>query len=158
LGSTNGETMDTAASPFFKIAGELEGVGSEPTAKALSRRLGNRRHFLALQVGSYALGASVLLVYVHAGTIPMVIPSAFFLCGVTLIGFFVALSETHCGDRFEDHHLTVFQVAGHTAIQLGFMLAAPQIGYAFLNVLFLIFGVASLRMTARQAAWFRSSC
>jgi diguanylate cyclase (GGDEF)-like protein len=35
------------------------------------------------------------------------------------------------------------------------LLAAPQIGYAFLNVLFLIIAVASLRMTASQAviAW-----
>jgi diguanylate cyclase len=148
--------MDTAASSFFNpIAGELEDLGSQPTAEALSRRVGHRRHSLAVQVGSYSLGASVLLVYVCAGTISMVVPAAFFLSGVTLIGLFAALSETHFSDRFEDHHLTVFQVAGHTAIQLGFLLAAPQIGYAFLNVLFLIFGVASLRMTPRQAvvAW-----
>jgi diguanylate cyclase (GGDEF)-like protein len=145
--------MGTAASSFLNpIAGELEDAGPKPTAKALSRRLGHRRYSLAVQVGSYTLGAAVLLVYVHAGTISMVIPSAFFLCGVALIGLFATLSETHFNDRFEDHHLTVFQVAGHIAIQLGFLLAAPEIGYAFLNVLFLIFGVASLRMTPRQAA------
>jgi diguanylate cyclase (GGDEF)-like protein len=130
----------------------LEGVGRKPTAEAILRRTGHRRHSLAAQVGSYALGAAVLLVYVHAGTISMAIPSTFFLCGVALIGLFAALSETHFSDQFEDHHLTVFQVAGHVAIQLGFLLAAPEIGYAFLNVLFLIFGVASLRMTPRQAA------
>ena len=73
----------------------------------------------------------------------MAIPSAFFLCGVSLIGVFAVLSETRFNDRFEDHHLTVFQVIGHIVIQLGFLLAAPEIGYAFLNVLFLIFGVAS---------------
>jgi diguanylate cyclase len=145
--------MGTAASSFLNpTASELESVGPKPTANALSRRLGHRRHWLAAQVGSYALGATVLLVYMHAGTISMVIPSAFFLCGATLIGLFAALSETHFSDRFEDHHLTIFQVVGHIAIQLGFLLAVPQIGYAFLNVLFLIFGVASLRMTSRQAA------
>jgi diguanylate cyclase len=153
LSSVNGETMDTAASSFLNpIAGELADVGSKPTAKVLSRRLGYRRQSLAVQVGSYALGAAVLLVYAQAGTISMAIPSAFFLCGVTLIGLFAVLSETHFSDRFEDHHLTVCQVAGHIAIQLGFLLAAPEIGYAFLNVLFLIFGVAALRMTPRQAA------
>ena len=95
------------------------------------------------------------MVYASAGTVTVVIPSAFFLSGVTLIGVFAVLSETHVNDRFEDHYLTVFQVGGHVAIQLGFLLAAPQIGYAFLNVLFLIFGVAALRMTSRQAtiAW-----
>jgi len=134
------------------IAAELDGADSKPLATALSRRLGQRRQSLAAQVGSYALGAAVLMVYAHAGTISMVIPSVFFLCGVTLIGFFAVLSETHFNDRFEDHHMTVFQVIGHIAIQLGFLLAAPEIGYAFLNVLFLIFGVASLQMTPRQAA------
>jgi diguanylate cyclase (GGDEF)-like protein len=118
----------------------------------LKRRVGHRRHMLAVQVASYGLGAAALLVYVHAGTIALVIPSAFFLSGVTLIGVFAVLSETHFCDRFEDHYLTVFQVAGHVAIQLGFLLAAPEIGYAFLNVLFLIFGVAALRMTPLQAA------
>jgi diguanylate cyclase len=105
-----------------------------------------------VQVASYALGATVLLIYAHAGTIAILIPSAFFLCGVSLIGVFAILSETHVNDRFEDHYLTLFQVGGHVAIQLGFLLAAPQIGYAFLNVLFLIFGVAALRMTPHQAA------
>ena len=134
------------------IAAELDGADSMPSAEALSRRLGQRRQSLAAEVGSYALGAAALLIYAHAGTISMAIPSAFFLCGVTLIGIFAVLSEAHFNDRFEDHHLTVFQVIGHIAIQLGFLLAAPEIGYAFLNVLFLIFGVASLQMTPLQAA------
>jgi diguanylate cyclase (GGDEF)-like protein len=116
------------------------------------RRAAQRRHTYAVQTVSYALGAFALWTYVLAGTIPVMIPSVFFLSGVTLIGIFVALSETHISDRFEDHYLTVFQVAGHVAIQLGFLLAAPEIGYAFLNVLFLIFGVAALRMTQLQAA------
>jgi diguanylate cyclase len=118
----------------------------------LQRRVAYRRHTYAVQTVSYALGAAALLIYAHAGTIPVLIPSAFFLSGVTLIGVFAALSETRISDRFEDHYLTVFQVAGHVVIQLGFLLAAPEIGYAFLNVLFLIFGVAALRMTSLQAA------
>jgi diguanylate cyclase len=138
----------------------LQGQASSGTATlagglpldVVKRRISHRRHTFAVQVVSYGLGAAALLVYAHAGTITLVIPSAFFLSGVTLIGVFVVLSETHVSDRFEDHYLTVFQVAGHVAIQLGFLLAAPQIGYAFLNVLFLIFGVAALRMTSFQAA------
>jgi len=113
------------------IAAELDGTDSKPSAEALSRRLGQRRQSLAAEVGSYALGAAVLLIYAHAGTISMAIPSAFFLCGVTLIGIFAILSEAHFNDRFEDHHLTVFQVIGHIAIQLGFLLAAPEIGMLF---------------------------
>jgi diguanylate cyclase (GGDEF)-like protein len=118
----------------------------------LKRHVAHRRHTFAVQVVSYALGAAALLIYAHAGTISILIPSAFFLSGVSLIGFFAILSETHVNDRFEDHYLTVFQVAGHVAIQLAFLLAVPEIGYAFLNVLFLVFGVAALRMTPLQAA------
>ena len=118
----------------------------------VKRRLAHRRHTFAVQIVSYGLGATALLIYAHAGTISMLVPSAFFLSGIFLIGIFAILSETHVNDRFEDHYLTVYQVAGHVVIQLGALLAAPEIGYAFLNVLFLIFGVAALRMTPLQAA------
>src|SRR5712672_248952 len=132
----------TADMISISAASSLQGQGSGgPVALAdrlplhvLKRRLAHRRHTLAMQVASYALGATVLLIYVHAGTIPTLLPTAFLLCGITLIGIFALLSETHVNDRFEDHYLTVFQVGGHVAIQLGFLLAAPQIGYAFLNV------------------------
>ena len=115
-------------------------------------RVAQRRHTYAVQVASYALGATVLLLYAYAGTITVYVPSAFLVSGVGLIGVFAVLSETRINDRFEDHYLTVFQVVGHVVLQLGFLLAAPEIGYAFLNVLFLIFAVAALRMTPRQVA------
>jgi diguanylate cyclase (GGDEF)-like protein len=146
--------MGTAASAFPNpIAAELEGVS--PRSAELLRRVRQRRHTLAIQIVSYALGAAALLVYAFAGTISLFIPTTFFLCGTTVIGVFAVLSETHVNDRFDDHFLTVFQVGAHVVIQLAFLIAAPQIGYAFLNVLFLIFAVASLRMTSFQAlvAW-----
>jgi diguanylate cyclase (GGDEF)-like protein len=117
----------------------------------LKRRVAQRRQMLAVQVVSYSLVALVLLVYHYAGTIPILVPSAYFLSGIALIGFFVVLSETRVNDRFEDHYLTIFQVSGHVALQLGFLLAAPEIGYVFLSVLFLIFEFGALRMTSRQA-------
>jgi diguanylate cyclase (GGDEF)-like protein len=142
--------MRTAASAFpNSITAELEGLA--PRSATLLRRVQQRRHTLAIQLASYALGAAVLMIYAYAGTIPLTIPAAFFLSGATLIGIFAVLSETHVNDRFEDHFLTVYQVGTHVVIQLGFLLAAPEIGYAFINVLFLIFAVASLRMTSFQA-------
>jgi diguanylate cyclase len=146
--------MGTAASAFPNpIAAELEGVS--PRSMKLLRRARQRRRTLAIQVVSYALGAAALLIYAFAGTISLFVPTTFFLCGTTVIGVFAVLSETHVNDRFDDHFLTVFQVGAHVVIQLAFLIAAPQIGYAFLNVLFLIFAVASLRMTSFQAlvAW-----
>jgi diguanylate cyclase len=117
----------------------------------LKRRVGQRRLMLAVQAVSYSLITLVLLVYGYAGTISNVIPSAYFLTGIGLIGIFVVLSEAHINDRFEDHYLTIFQIGGHVALQLGFLLAAPEIGFAFLSVVFLIFGFGALRMTSRQA-------
>ena len=67
------------------------------------------------------------------------------------------LSEAHINDRFEDHYLTIFQVAGHVALQLCFLLAAPEIGFAFLSVVFLIFGVrrAANDLAAGDHSWTR---
>jgi diguanylate cyclase (GGDEF)-like protein len=144
--------ISAASSLQGHSSGGIVALADGPPLQLTKRRLAHRRQTLALQVASYALGATVLAIYAHAGTIPMLIPSAFFLCGVALIGVFAILSETLVSDRFEDHFLAIFQVGGHVAIQLMFLLAAPQIGYAFLNVLFLIFSVAALRMTPRQAA------
>jgi diguanylate cyclase len=141
----------------------LQGQGTEGVlARAsglppdvLRRRVGQRRQMLVVQAASCSLITLVLLAYCYAGAVPMIIPSAYFLSGIGMIGFFVALSEAHVNDRFDDHYLTLFQVGAHVALQLVFLLAAPEIGYAFLSVLFLIFGFGALRMTSRQAtiAW-----
>jgi diguanylate cyclase (GGDEF)-like protein len=136
----------------------VQGQGSHSTAvpvrlppDLLKRRTGQRRQMLAVQGVSYALITSVLLVYCYAGTVPIVIPSTYFLAGVGLVAIFVVLSEAQFNDRFEDHYLTIYQVGGHVALQLCFLLAAPEIGFAFLSVIFLIFGFGALRMTSRQA-------
>lgn len=114
-------------------------------------RLRNRRRTLGMQVLSYALGAAILLLYVHAGTIPIYLPPLFLLGGATVIGAFLLLSEINFNDRFADHYLVVPQVAAHVAVQYVFLIVAPQIGYAFLAVVFLIFCTGALRMTSKQA-------
>lgn len=148
--------MTSAASLFRGQApnGVTAHAGRIPPV-LLGRRVGHRRQILGVQAVSYSLITLVLLVYCSAGTIPVIIPSAYLLSGLGLMGFFLILSETNVNDRFEDHYLTVFQVGGHIALQLVFLLAAPQIGFAFLSVMFVIFGFGALRMTSRQAtvAW-----
>ena len=75
--------MGTAASPFLNpIAAELEGVGSKPTAKTLSRRARQRREMLGMIGASYVIDAFLLLIYAHAGTIPDTIGPAFAACGL----------------------------------------------------------------------------
>src|SRR6476469_2391990 len=126
-------------------------LADELPPSRLKRRVDHRRQMLAVQVASGSLITLVLVVYAYAGTISLAVTSIYFLSGTALIGVFLVLSETYFNDRFEDHYLTIFQVGSHVAFQLGFLLPVPKIGYAFLSVLFLIFGFGALRMTSRQA-------
>ncbi len=128
------------------------GIASRLPSNVVRRRAAQRRQMLIVQGISNLLVTSVLLIYSYAGTVSIAITAAYFLSGMALIGLFVTLSETSFNNRFEDHYLTIHQVAGHVALQLIFLLAAPQIGYVFLSVVFLIFGFGALRMTSRQAA------
>src|ERR1700687_714919 len=129
--------------------------GASATAIAFvvesQRRLMQRREMLVLQAASYAAGDIIIWVYAYAGTISIIIPSMFFLCGVGLTGLFYVLSEMNVGDRFNDHFLTSYQAAANILMQLAFLLAAPEIGFLFLTVVFVIFGFAALRMTCREA-------
>src|SRR3982074_3936058 len=83
------------------------------SAGDLRRRLRQRQQMLILQAVSYALGDIVLWIYAYAGTIPIVIPSMFFLCGIGLTACFAVLSEMNVGDRFDDHFLTIPQAAAN---------------------------------------------
>ena len=130
-------------------------IKAEPSSTVLRRRVSRRREMLGIQAASYGLNSLVLLIYAYAGTLPITVPSIYFLSGVALQAMFAVLSETHFNDRFEDHYLTIYQIGANIALQLVFLLVAPEIGYAFLSFLFLAFGFGALRMTSRQAviAW-----
>jgi len=131
------------------------GIASRLPSHIVRRRAAQRRQMLIVQAVSNLLITSVLLIYSYAGTVSITITVTYFLSALGLIGLFVALSESGFNNRFEDHYLTIHQVAAHVALQLIFVLAAPQIGYVFLSVVFLIFGFGALRMTSGQAtvAW-----
>ncbi|UPK33205.1 GGDEF domain-containing protein [Bradyrhizobium sp. 186] len=125
-----------------------------------ARRMRQRRQMYAGQVVSYSLGASVLLLYAHDGTIAMAVPALFWFGGLLIIGAFTVLSEAGVGDRHSDHYLTVFQISAHMALQFVFLISAPTIGIAFIAVLFLIFAFGTLRMTSSQAmvTWGLATC
>jgi diguanylate cyclase len=151
LGSTNGETMGTAASSFLNpIAAELDGAGTKPTAKALLRRAQQRRQIQGMIGVSYVVDAAVLLLYAYAGTIPLMIGPAFAACGLTLIACSITLSELGFNERFRDHYLVAPQSAANMMIMLGFTWIAPEVGVMFLCTLFVVFSFSSLRSTPRQ--------
>jgi diguanylate cyclase len=62
----------------------------------------------------------------------------------------LGLSESHINDRFEDHYLTVPQSIGALTIQLGALFLAPEVGFYFACIIFVVLGFGALRMTARQ--------
>jgi diguanylate cyclase (GGDEF)-like protein len=145
--------MGTAASPLLNpIAAELEGMDPKPSAKALSRRAGQRRQIQGLIAVSYLIDAFVLLIYAHAGTIPATIGPAFAACGLISVAFYLVLSETGFTERFQDHYFVVPQLIISTAIMLAFTFVAPEVGVMFLCTLFVVFNFGSLRSTPRQTA------
>src|SRR5262245_44877614 len=68
--------------------GATSHVAGKPP-EVLMRRVAQRRHMLAVQGVSYALITLVLLIYCYAGTVPFIIPSAYFLSGIGLVAVFV---------------------------------------------------------------------
>jgi diguanylate cyclase (GGDEF)-like protein len=145
--------MGTAASAFLNpIAAELEVVGPKPTAKALSRRAKQRRQIQALIGVSYVIDAYILLLYAHAGTIPVTIGPAFAACGLVSVACYIALSETGFTERFKDHYFVAPQAIASMAIMLAFTYIAPEVGVMFLCTLFVVFNFSSLRSTPWQTA------
>ena len=141
--------MGNAASSFVNPA-ELDGVGSLPTAQALSRRVRQRRQILAIIGGSFVIDAGILLQYAQAGTIPLAFVPAFAGCGLVLVAVFAILSEFGVNDRFKDHYLVAPQSTAFMLIALAFTYLAPEVGGMFLCTLFVVFSFSSLRSTPKQ--------
>lgn len=126
--------------------------GVAPTPQVLARRRLNRRQMLIAMGASYLVDAVLLALYAHAGATTFATPIIYGMCGVTSTLVFLVLSETGFNDRFADHYLTVAQGFCSSTIMLGSIYFAPEVGFAFCLIFFLVFGFATLRTTAWQAA------
>ncbi|HEY3796399.1 MAG TPA: GGDEF domain-containing protein [Bradyrhizobium sp.] len=134
------------------ISAELEVVGTQRTAKELSRRARQRRQIQGMVGISYVIDALILLVYNEAGTIPASVGPAYAVVGLFTVICNIVLSETGVTERFKDHYFVAPQSIVGMAIAMGFTYIAPQVGVLFLCTLFIIFNFASLRATPRQTA------
>jgi diguanylate cyclase (GGDEF)-like protein len=145
--------MGSTATPFLNpIARELEGVGSRPTAKVLSRRARQRRQIQGMIAASYLLDGLILLLFAKAGTVPVTIAPAYVATGMLSVAFYLLLSETGFTERFRDHYFVVPQLFISVAIMLGFAYVAFDVGLMFLCTLFLVVNFGSLRSTPAQSA------
>lgn len=141
--------MGSAASSFVNPA-DLDGVGSQPTVKALARRAKQRRQILIMIGVSHVIDAGVLLLYAQAGSTPLMIAPAYAASGLTLVIFSIILSEFGFNDRFKDHYLIAPQATLCMLIALAFTYLAPEVGGMFLCTLFIVFSFSSLRSTPAQ--------
>ena len=145
--------MGSTATPFLNpIAAELEGVGTRPTAKVLSRRARQRRQIQGMIAASYLVDGLVLLVFAKASAVPMTIAPAYVATGLLSVAFYLVLSETGFTERFKDHYFVVPQLFISVAIMLAFAYVAPAVGLMFLCTLFLVVNFGSLRSTPTQSA------
>ncbi len=142
----------TATPSVTPIAAELEGMRPRRTANELARRARQRRQIQVMIAASYMLDALVLLLYAHAGTVPVFVGPAFAVAGLSSVAFYLALSETGFTERFKDHYFVVPQLFISVAIMLAFTWLAPEVGVMFLCTLFTVFNFGSLRSTPWQTA------
>lgn len=143
--------MPTTAAPRPRSVTDIDAAETELTPKALARRRTNRRNVLLAMGASYLLDAGIFGLYALAGTTTFATPVVYGICGVTITAAFLVLSETGFNNRFKDHYLTLAQNFCSSFVMLGGIYLAPEIGFAFCCIFFIIFGFATLRTSARQA-------
>ncbi|RYE61296.1 MAG: GGDEF domain-containing protein, partial [Oxalobacteraceae bacterium] len=138
------------ASPNQMLA-DIDASDIDLTPKVRGRRRLNRRNMLIAQGLSYIFDASLLGLYVLAGSTSLATPVAYLVCGLTMTLVFMVSSETGLNDRFKDHYLTILQNLVSTAIMPGGIYLAPEVGFVFCLVMFIVFSFSTLRTGALQA-------
>jgi diguanylate cyclase (GGDEF)-like protein len=100
---------------------------------------------------SYLIDASLLLGFALAGTIPLIIPGAYLAAGLAESGIFFYLSTRIQDTSGPFHSLVLPRMIVASAIQLAFIAAAPQVGFYFVTMLYIVYGFGSTGLTALQS-------
>jgi diguanylate cyclase (GGDEF)-like protein len=125
---------------------------AELHAERLRKRARNQRRVLSLSAASYAFDSLVLACYALLGDVPGTIVAGYAAAGAAqCLAFAFALRRPGVLAA-HDYYLTAPQMAVATLIQLTFVWLAPQVGFVFLGVLFVVFGFGALSLSPRQAA------
>ncbi|MGC2087042.1 MAG: GGDEF domain-containing protein [Bradyrhizobium sp.] len=120
--------------------------------KEAAGRARQRRPMYVAQASSFLLDSAILSLYYLAGTTDAWVAAGYAAGGTAWTALMWAASELHLTDRFKDHYLTVPQSFGSIAIQLTAVYLAPEIGFYFVSIIFIVLGFGALRMSARQAS------
>ena len=127
----------------------VQGLGGAEK-KASIKRARLRRPMYIAQGASYVVDAVILFLYHLAGTTTASFALVYLIAGVGWTTLTLALSESYLNDSFEDHYLTVPQSIVSITIQLGAIYLAPEVGFYFACIIFIVLGFGALRMSARQ--------
>jgi len=105
---------------------------------------------------SYLSSMGILLGFAFAGTIGFLVPFAYGGCGLIECALFYYLTDrpSKIPDGFD--YMIPHRLIISTAMQLVFMALVPQIAFYFLTMLFVVYALGSIGITAPQAAltWF----
>ena len=101
---------------------------------------------------SYVTSAVLLLGFAFAGTIGFVLPFVYAGCGLFECALFYYLTDRPSKVVVGYDYLIPHRLIFSTAMQLMFMALAPQISFYFLTMLFVVYALGSIGITARQAA------
>jgi diguanylate cyclase (GGDEF)-like protein len=127
-------------------------VPREQTVRGVEPRYGLGPATMGAIVLSYAVDTLLLLGFALAGTIPLMIPGAYFAAALTESAIFFYLGGRHPGADRQFQFLIFPRVLVASAVQLAFIALVPQVGFYFISLLFIVFGFGSLGLTARQSA------
>jgi diguanylate cyclase (GGDEF)-like protein len=119
----------------------------------MAQRAARRRSTYIAQAISYLISAGILALYSYAGTITITVPIVYLICGITATAITLSLSEINFNDRFRDQYLTVPQTILNMTIQLGAIYLAPEVGFYFIFILFIVLSFGALLMNARDTAF-----
>jgi diguanylate cyclase len=143
--------MQSTAAARLQSVTDIDAAGMLLTPKVLARRKSNRRNMFIAMCVSYLVDAGLLELYALAGTTSFATGIVYGICGVTSTLAFLAMSEAGFNDRFADHYLTLAQAFCSSSIMLGALYFAPEVGFTFCCIFFIVFSFATLRTTAWQA-------
>jgi hypothetical protein len=126
---------------------------------AVNRAIGDAKVYRVLSPAvmgaialSYVMDAALLLGFAIAGTIAFTTCLAYLASGLSCHLLFFWLADRAARRKASDAYLVLPQHIVSTSLQLVFVALAPQVGFYFLNVLFIVFAVGSMALTTRQSA------
>jgi hypothetical protein len=129
-------------------------VGGRPDARAgrAARRRRWQSRMLGAVAASYALDTAILLLYAAAGAAGFRVPLLYALAAALSCAAHVAAYRSRLAEGARDPFLTIWSMVLSVSVQIAFLAIAPEVGFVFLTVLFIVFGFGAIRMTLRETA------